>query len=76
VPLPDRLREGFLSVDQSALTGESLPVDRKAGDVVYSGSIARTGEMSALVAAIGWRPALAKRRVSFRRRRRPRRKTN
>ncbi len=45
--------DGFLTVDQSALTGESLPVDRKAEDVVYSGSVARTGEMSGLVTAIG-----------------------
>jgi H+-transporting ATPase len=45
--------DGFLGVDQSALTGESLPVDRKADDVVYSGSVARAGEMSGLVTAIG-----------------------
>ena len=54
--LPADLRligDGFLSVDQSALTGESLPVDRKAGDTVYSGSIARTGEMAGVVTATG-----------------------
>jgi len=43
----------YLSVDQSALTGESLPVDKKIEDVGYSGSIVKRGEMEALVAATG-----------------------
>ena len=54
VPADVRLIEGdYLSVDQSALTGESLPVDKKAGEIAYSSSIAKQGEMVALVSATG-----------------------
>ena len=54
VPADCTLVEGaFLSVDESSLTGESLPVSKKIGAVVYSGSIAKQGEMVALVTATG-----------------------
>jgi H+-transporting ATPase len=54
VPADLRLIGGaYLSVDQSALTGESLPVDKKAGDNAYSGSIAKQGEMDGVVTATG-----------------------
>jgi H+-transporting ATPase len=54
VPADARLLDGDpVAVDQSALTGESLPVEHKAGEAVYSGSIIRTGEIDALVYATG-----------------------
>jgi H+-transporting ATPase len=54
VPADARLLEGDpIEVDQSALTGESLPVERKSGDAVYSGSIIKQGEGDALVYATG-----------------------
>jgi H+-transporting ATPase len=54
IPADTTLLEGdYLSVDQSALTGESLPVEKRAGDTAYSGSVAKQGEMLALVTATG-----------------------
>ncbi|MDE3116762.1 MAG: HAD-IC family P-type ATPase, partial [Pseudomonadota bacterium] len=54
VPADATAAEGdYASIDQSALTGESLPVDKKVGDVLYSGSIVRQGEMIATVTATG-----------------------
>jgi len=54
VPADARLLDGDpMSVDQSALTGESLPTERNVGDAVYSGSIIRRGESNALVYATG-----------------------
>jgi H+-transporting ATPase len=54
IPADARLLEGDpVQVDQSALTGESLPVAHESGDVVYSGSILKQGETDALVYATG-----------------------
>jgi H+-transporting ATPase len=54
IPADVKLAEGdYLSVDQSALTGESLPVEKKAGEVAYSGSVAKQGEMVGMVTATG-----------------------
>jgi H+-transporting ATPase len=54
IPADMKLLKGdYLSVDQSALTGESLPVDKKPGDTAYSGSIAKLGEMTGIVTATG-----------------------
>jgi H+-transporting ATPase len=54
VPADARLLDGDeISVDQSALTGESLPVTCKPGSPIFSGSIIRRGEIGALVYATG-----------------------
>ena len=54
IPADARLLEGDpVEVDQSALTGESLPVTRGPGEVVYSGSVLRRGEIDAVVTATG-----------------------
>jgi H+-transporting ATPase len=54
VPADIKLFDGdFLQVDESALTGESMPVEKKPSDIAYSGSIIRMGEMNGLVYATG-----------------------
>ncbi len=54
VPADARLLAGDpVEVDQSALTGESLPATRTSGEVVFSGSIVRRGETDAMVYATG-----------------------
>ncbi|CAJ1948091.1 unnamed protein product [Sphenostylis stenocarpa] len=54
IPADARLLEGDpLKIDQSALTGESLPVSKHPGEGVYSGSTCKQGEIEAVVIATG-----------------------
>ncbi|KAK7285705.1 hypothetical protein RJT34_20483 [Clitoria ternatea] len=54
IPADARLLEGDpLKIDQSTLTGESLPVTKKTGDEVFSGSTCKHGEIEAVVIATG-----------------------
>jgi H+-transporting ATPase len=54
IPADAKLLDGDpLQIDQSALTGESLPVTHKPDDIVYSGSVIKQGEIDAVVTATG-----------------------
>jgi len=53
VPADAKIVSGELSVDQSALTGESLPVNLHPSDIVYSSSIVTRGEAKCVVVNTG-----------------------
>jgi H+-transporting ATPase len=53
IPADITLATGSLEIDQSALTGESLTVEKKPGDLLYSGSIVKKGESNGVVATTG-----------------------
>ena len=54
VPADLKLFEGdYVNVDESSITGESLPVDKTVGDTCYSGSVIQGGEMKGLVLETG-----------------------
>jgi len=55
VPADAQIIDGTLEVDQSALTGESRELEKAADDPLYSGSIVKQGEATAVVMATGVR---------------------
>lgn len=60
VPVDGKITEGFASVDESAITGESLPVDKQTGDPVTGGTINRTGYFQMEATAVGEHMTLSK----------------
>lgn len=54
VPADIKIIEGdYIQIDQSALTGESLPVTKKVNDVIFSNSIAKQGEVVGVILNTG-----------------------
>ena len=60
IPLDARVTEGSSQVDESLLTGESLPLDKEVGDPLTGGAINTHGVMLAQVTAVGAETALAR----------------
>lgn len=60
IPVDGEVREGFTSIDESMLTGESIPVDKEAGDHVIAGSINGNGSLTIMATGVGKETVLSK----------------
>lgn len=60
IPLDGVVEEGESSVNQAPITGESVPVDKKAGDVLYAGTINGNGSLVFRVTKVSTQSTLAK----------------
>lgn len=61
IPADIKLISGeYLSIDQSSLTGESLPIDKKVGEIALSSTIAKKGEMKGVVLSTGMNTFIGK----------------
>ena len=59
IPVDGVVIEGHTAIDESMLTGESMPVDKKAGDKVYAASLNTTGTVKFRAEKVGSDTALA-----------------
>ena len=59
VPVDGLVQDGYSAVDESMLTGESLPVEKKAGDAVIGGTLNKTGAFRFAATRVGKDTALA-----------------
>ena len=60
IPVDGVVLEGYSSIDEAMLTGESLPVEKEMGAKVYAGTINKTGSFTFTASAVGKDTALAR----------------
>jgi len=60
VPADLKTIDAEVTVDQSAITGESMPLEKETGEIIYSGSIIRKGEATGVITATGARTYFGK----------------
>jgi len=59
IPVDGSVRDGSSAVDESMVTGESLPVDKRAGDNLIGGTINKTGSLELVATRVGAQTVLA-----------------
>lgn len=59
IPVDGKIIEGYSSVDESMITGESIPVDKKAGDIVIGATINKHGTFKFKATKVGKETALS-----------------
>lgn len=59
IPVDGLITKGFATLDESMITGESLPVEKKVGDRVIGGTINKNGSVEFRTTAVGKQTALA-----------------
>jgi len=59
IPVDGEIIEGFSSINESLFTGEAIPIDKKKGDKVYSGTINYTGTFKMIAQKVGKETSLA-----------------
>jgi Cu+-exporting ATPase len=59
IPVDGTVSEGYSAVDESMLTGESMPVEKRAGDSVIGGTLNKTGSFAFTATRVGKETALA-----------------
>ncbi|MBN2365383.1 MAG: copper-translocating P-type ATPase, partial [Calditrichaeota bacterium] len=53
IPVDGIVKEGYSSVDESMITGESMPVEKKAGDKVIGATVNKTGSFTFIASRVG-----------------------
>jgi P-type Cu+ transporter len=63
VPVDGKILKGTSAVDESMITGESLPIEKKVGDSVIGGTVNKTGSFEFEATKVGSETALAQKKL-------------